>query len=81
MTSELSVLFDERHRAMKKEIKRLVKAAHTANKKVGICGQAPSGYLNFAAFLVQQGIDSISLNPDSIVKVTKRVPEEEKKNR
>jgi pyruvate, water dikinase len=79
--SELSGLFDERHRAVKKEIKRLIKAAHTANRKVGICGQAPSDYPDFAAFLVQQGIDSISLNPDSIVKVTKRVAEEEKKNR
>jgi pyruvate, water dikinase len=66
---------------MKKEIKRLIKAAHTANRKVGICGQAPSDYPDFAAFLVQEGIDSISLNPDSIVKVTKRVAEEEKKNR
>jgi pyruvate,water dikinase len=46
---------------------------------VGICGQAPSDYPDFTAFLVQQGIDSISLNPDSVIKAIKRVAQEERK--
>jgi pyruvate,water dikinase len=62
----------------KKEISRLIKAAQKAKRKVGICGQTPSDYPDFAAFLVQQGIDSNSLNPDSVIKVTKRVAEEGK---
>jgi pyruvate, water dikinase len=78
-SSELSDLFEERHDAVKKEISRLIKAAHKAKRKVGICGQAPSDYPDFAAFLVREGIDSISLNPDSVIKVTKRVAEEEKR--
>ena len=45
---------------------------------VGICGQAPSDYPDFAAFLVREGIDSISLNPDSVVKVLRRVAETER---
>jgi pyruvate,water dikinase len=44
---------------------------------VGICGQAPSDYPEFAAFLVEEGIDSISLNPDSVIKVKKQVAETE----
>ena len=78
-SSELSEIFDERHEAVKGEIRRLIKAAHKAKKKVGICGQAPSDYPEFAAFLVQEKIDSISLNPDSVIKVIKRVAEEEKR--
>jgi pyruvate, water dikinase len=64
---------------VKQEIRRLIKTAHKAKRKVGICGQAPSDYPDFAAFLVQEGIDSISLNPDSVIKVIKRVAKEEKK--
>ncbi|MFO8089886.1 MAG: phosphoenolpyruvate synthase [Desulfatiglandaceae bacterium] len=78
-SSELSELFDERHDAVKEEIKRLIKTAHKAGSKVGICGQAPSDYPDFAAFLVHEGIDSISLNPDSVIKVIKSVAEEEQK--
>jgi pyruvate,water dikinase len=77
-SSELSGIFDERHEAVKGEIRRLIKAAHKAKRKVGICGQAPSDYPEFAAFLVQEKIDSISLNPDSVIKVIKRVAKEEK---
>jgi pyruvate,water dikinase len=47
---------------------------------VGICGQAPSDYPEFAAFLVQHGIDSMSLNPDSVLQKVQRVAEEEEKN-
>ena len=78
-SSDLAELFEEQHDAVKFEISRLIKAAHKAKKKVGICGQAPSDYPDFAAFLVREGIDSISLNPDSVIKVIKRVAKEEKK--
>jgi len=69
--------FEERHEAVKREISRLISAAHNAGCKVGICGQAPSDYPDFAAFLVEEGIDSISLNPDSVIKVKKLVSETE----
>jgi len=77
-SSDLADLFEERHEAVKQEISRLIKKAHKAGSKVGICGQAPSDYPDFAAFLVQEGIDSISLNPDSVIKVKKYVAETEK---
>lgn len=76
-TSEIVHLFDERNEAVKQQIRQLIQAAHRAGKKVGICGQAPSDYPEFAAFLIQEGIDSISLNPDSVVATLKRVAEEE----
>ena len=77
-SSELAPLFDERNDAVKEEIQRLIPKAHQKGCKVGICGQAPSDYPEFAAFLVREGIDSISLNPDSIIKVKKLVAETEK---
>ena len=58
-------------------IRSLITSAHQAGRKVGICGQAPSDYPDFAEFLVECGIDSISLNPDSVVKVKRRVAEAE----
>lgn len=73
----LSHLFDERDPAVKQTINRLIATAHTAESKVGICGQAPSDYPDFAAFLVEAGIDSISLNPDSVVAVKRRIAEME----
>jgi len=78
-SSELAELFDERHEAVKQEIRRLIPAAHKAGCKVGICGQAPSDYPEFATFLVEEGIDSISLNPDSVIKVKRQVAETEKR--
>ncbi|MGK7923124.1 MAG: phosphoenolpyruvate synthase [Trichodesmium sp.] len=77
-SGELAELFDERDLAVKRMIERLIKTAHAVGKKVGICGQAPSDYPEFAEFLVGLGIDSISLNPDSVVRVKKRVAEVEK---
>ena len=62
--------FDERNPAVKKMISQVIKTAHSKGRKVGICGQAPSDYPDFATFLVQEGIDSISLNPDSVFKTT-----------
>ncbi|WP_156803558.1 phosphoenolpyruvate synthase [Lyngbya sp. PCC 8106] len=76
-SGELAELFDERDLAVKRMIQRLIKTAHEAGRKVGICGQAPSDYPDFAEFLVEAGIDSISLNPDSVVKVKRRVAEVE----
>ena len=61
-------LFNERNTGVKRMIAMAISAAKKHGKKVGICGQAPSDYPEFARFLVEQGIDSISLNPDSVLK-------------
>ena len=63
-------LFDERNLAVKRAIVHLIKTAHRDNKTVSICGQAPSEYPEFTEFLIQQGIDYVSVNPD-MVKATK----------
>jgi pyruvate,water dikinase len=76
-STELAPLFDERNEAVKRMISDLIESAHKAGAKVGICGQAPSDHPDFAAWLVEEGIDSISLNPDSIVGVLGRVAEAE----
>ncbi len=60
-------LFDERHIAVKRMISMLIKTAHKHGKPVGICGQGPSDFPDFAEFLVREGIDSMSLNPDSVM--------------
>jgi pyruvate,water dikinase len=72
-SAELSELFDERDEAVTRMIRSLITSAHQAGRPVGICGQAPSDYPDFAEFLVACGIDSISLNPDSVIKVKRRV--------
>jgi pyruvate,water dikinase len=61
-------LFDERNEAVKRTIRKAIATAKECNRKIGICGQAPSDYPEFARFLVELGIDSISLNPDSVMK-------------
>jgi pyruvate,water dikinase len=76
-SAELRDLFDERHEAVKRTIANLITAAHENDTKVGICGQAPSDYPDFAVFLVKRGIDSISLNPDSVVGVKRHAAEVE----
>lgn len=58
--------FDERNEAVKRAISILIKAAHKYGKTISICGQGPSQYPEFAEFLVQEGIDSISVNPDTV---------------
>jgi pyruvate,water dikinase len=63
-------VFDERNEAVKKMIAQVIQAAHAKKRKIGICGQAPSDYPEFAKFLVECGIDSISLNADVVVKTT-----------
>ena len=64
----LAAMFDERDAAVTIAIAEAIRKAHAAGIKIGICGQAPSNYPDFTEFLVREGIDSISLNPDSFVK-------------
>ncbi len=71
--AELSELFDERNEAVKRLITEVIERAHRKGSKVGICGQAPSDYPEFARFLVEAGIDSISLNPDSVIGVRRHL--------
>ncbi|MBK9308247.1 MAG: phosphoenolpyruvate synthase [Nitrospira sp.] len=71
-------LFDERNEAVKKMVATVIKAAKAKGRKIGICGQAPSDYPEFANFLVEQGIESMSLNPDAVIKTTMAVLEQEK---
>ena len=78
-SSILSGLFDEREEAVKLMIEMLIKKAHESGTKVSICGQAPSDYPEVVDFLVKEGIDSISLNPDSVPDMKKRVAELEEK--
>ena len=78
-SAELAGLFDERDPAVKRMIADVIARAHRCGIKVGICGQAPSNYPEFAAFLVEAGIDSISLNPDSFVATSRVVAESERK--
>jgi pyruvate, water dikinase len=73
----LAELFDERDEAVKQMIADVIERAKRAGIPVGICGQAPSNYPEFAAFLVEQGIDSISLNPDSFVETVRTVAKAE----
>ena len=61
-------LFDERNPAVQQMIVQAIEAAQRVGKPIGICGQAPSDYPEFAAWLVEHGIDSISLNPDTAIK-------------
>ena len=64
----VSSLFDERNAAVTAMIASVIRTARAKGRKIGICGQAPSDYPEFAQFLVEQGIDSISLNPDAVLK-------------
>ncbi len=71
-------LYDERNEAVKKLVAWAIENGKRYGRKVGICGQAPSDHPDFAKFLVEKGIDSISINPDSILEVIKAVYEIEK---
>ncbi len=79
-SEDLADLFDERNEAVKKSIATLMKAAHERGTTVGICGQAPSDHPDFASFLVEQGIDSISVNPDKVVDVLYKIAEAEQRH-
>jgi pyruvate, water dikinase len=74
-------IFDERNDAVKRLVVQVIKTAHNHNprRKVGICGQAPSDFPEFAEFLVENGIDSISLNPDTVAKTRLNIAETEKR--
>jgi pyruvate,water dikinase len=77
--SELvSHLYDERNEAVKRMIKSVIETVKKNGRKIGICGQAPSDFPDFAEFLVECGIDSISLNPDTVIKTRLRIAEKEK---
>jgi len=80
-SDRIAALFDERNEAVRRSVAHLIERAHAhePRRKVGICGQAPSDYPEFAAFLVEQGIDSISLNPDAVLRTMQRVVEMEEK--
>ena len=76
-STTVAPLFDERNEAVKWSCAHLLEVAHAAGRKVGICGQAPSDYPDFAAFLVERGIDSVSLSADALVRTTLRILEVE----
>jgi pyruvate, water dikinase len=76
-SSLVAHLFDERNEAVKEMIRQVIQIAKANHRKIGICGQAPSDYPEFAQFLVEQGIDSMSLNPDSVLKTLLEVAQAE----
>jgi pyruvate,water dikinase len=78
-SGELSGLFDERNEAVTRLITEAIDKAHAAGIKIGICGQGPSDHPDFAEFLVGQGIDSISLNPDTVLQTLPRIKDAEVK--
>ena len=71
-------IYDERNDAVKRLIENAIKVANKMHKYIGICGQGPSDFPDFAQFLVRAGIHSMSLNPDSIVKTTLAIAKTEK---
>src|SRR5512134_3999408 len=77
-SARVASLFDERNEAVERACADLIAAAHRKDRPVGICGQAPSDYPEFAAFLVERGIDSISLNPDALIRTRRRIAETER---
>ena len=78
-STTVAPLFDERSGAVRWLCAHLIERAHAAGRVVGICGEAPSNYPEFAAFLVEHGIDSISLSPDALVRTMKHIVEIERR--
>jgi pyruvate,water dikinase len=74
----VSHIYDERNLSVKRLVKQVIDVANKKGKYIGICGQAPSDFPEFAEFLVQCGIKSMSLNPDTVIKATLLVNEKEK---
>jgi pyruvate,water dikinase len=72
-SAQIAALFDERNPAVMHSCATLIETAHRHGRKVGICGQAPSDYPDFATFLVEKGIDSVSLNPDAVLRTTAEI--------
>lgn len=79
-SSLVAHLFDERNEAVKQMVGLAIAKVKRCGRKIGICGQAPSDYPEFAKFLVQQGIDSISLNPDSVLKTRMAIAQAEQED-
>lgn len=77
-SSLVAKIYDERNEAVRRLIAQVIKTAKAKGRKIGICGQAPSDYEDFATFLVECGIDSISLNPDTVIKTRLKIAEKEK---
>jgi pyruvate,water dikinase len=77
----LAHLFDERDPAVKALVTQAISAAQHCGRKIGLCGQAPSDYPEFAAFLVERGIHSMSLNPDAVLRTTQVVLDAERARR
>ncbi|MEM1270585.1 MAG: putative PEP-binding protein, partial [Bacteroidota bacterium] len=77
-SEKLAYLFDEQQATVKWAIQRLIERAHANGRKVGLCGQAPSDRPEFAAFLVEAGIDSISVTPDAFADAVLHVAHAEK---
>jgi pyruvate,water dikinase len=75
----VSDLFDENNKAVKTMIATVIKTAKENGSKIGLCGQAPSDFPEFAQFLVEQGIDSISYNPDALLKGMENMVKAEQK--
>ena len=78
-SERLAGLFDERNEAVTEMIATVIRAAHKAGRKVGLCGEAPSHHPAFAQFLVEADIDSMSVNPDSFIAVKQQVAATEAK--
>jgi pyruvate,water dikinase len=72
-------IFDERNEAVKRLVRQVIEAAHNhkPRRKIGICGQAPSDFPEFADYLVECGIDSMSLNPDVVLSTRLNIAEVE----
>jgi pyruvate,water dikinase len=70
-------LFDERNEGVKRMVAQAIATAKANGRKIGICGQAPSDYPEFARFLVEQGINTMSLNPDSVIRTILEIAEME----
>jgi pyruvate,water dikinase len=80
-TLQVAGVSNEKNEAVKILIQNLIKTAKKHHRKVGICGQGPSDFPDFAQFLVEEGIDSISLNPDTIISTTIAILKREKEIR
>ncbi|MFA5317930.1 MAG: phosphoenolpyruvate synthase [Patescibacteria group bacterium] len=78
-SERVSHTYDERNAAVKNFVAYAISSAKKTGTKIGICGQAPSDYPEFAEFLVERGIDSISLNPDTVINTTAKIMAKEKK--
>jgi len=72
-SSLVAHIYDERNEAVKTLLRMLIRTAKDCGVKVGICGQGPSDFPDFAQFLVEEGIDSISVTPDSVIKTVKAI--------